>query len=143
MYNSIRNIQCSTKGFTMKFWQKITVPSWRKVSLFLAEVVSYAGLTAISIRPDWFSWFTMAGFFVVLFLVLSPFMCHAAKVSPTGDSGFLLCLRLTAVLALPLLVSTAIKGSIEADVPRLFWMTFAFALTSLCSRRCRKKLPGV
>lgn len=127
----------------MKFWQKITVPSWPKVSLFFAEVVSYAGLTAMSIRPDWLNWFTMVVFFVVLLLVLSPFMIHAVKVSPTGDSGFLLNLRLTAVLALPLLVSTAIKDGIEADVPRLIWMTIAFALTSTLSRRCRKKLPGV
>lgn len=127
----------------MKFWQKITVPSWPKVSLFFAEVVSYAGLTAMSIRPDWLNWFTMVVFFVVLLLVLSPFMIHAVKVSPTGDSGFLLNLRLTAVLALPLLVSTAIKDVIEADFRRLIWMTIAFALTSALSRRCRKKLPGV
>ncbi|WP_284785794.1 hypothetical protein [Corynebacterium rhinophilum] len=123
--------------------EKLAGPKGRKVSLFLAEVVSYAGLTALTINPKWLSCLTMVGFFVVLLIVLSPFTFHAVDVSKEGESGFLLSLRLTVVLALPILLSTAIKNEIASDVPRLIWMTAAFACTSALSRRCRRKLPGI
>lgn len=131
------------KGLIMKIWKQLKGPKGRKISLFAGEVVSYAGITALLIYPERYNLLSLFVACVLLVLVLSPFIGHAAEVSEKGESGFKFSLFLTSALALQPFATFAVKSAPISDSARLGWLIVTYIVTSLIARWSRKKLPGV